>query len=106
MRLTGWPDGARTHAATALAAGLASTAATNPVDVVKTHMFAAASGGGSGSSSGSGGAFACAKDIFKKYGAKGFARGFAANYARLGPQTLVTFAVAEQLRRLAGLQAL
>lgn len=118
MAATGWPDGAATHLACAMATGLASTAATNPVDVVKTHMFMATAGkaaGGSGGGSGGGGGersgarmgpLQCARALAAEHGAAAFARGFLANYARLGPQTVVTFLVAEQLRRLAGLQAL
>jgi solute carrier family 25 uncoupling protein 8/9 len=98
MAATGWADAAATHLACALITGMASTLATNPVDVVKTHMFMA--GGGAG------GPLAVARRIGRAHGAAGFLRGFAANYARLGPQTVVTFTVAEQLRRLAGLQAL
>lgn len=39
LAITGWQDGALTHLATAMVAGVISTTATNPVDVVKTHMF-------------------------------------------------------------------
>lgn len=39
MRATGWRDNAATHLGTALISGVVSTTATNPVDVVKTHMF-------------------------------------------------------------------
>lgn len=39
MAVTGWRDGALTHLATAMVAGVISTTATNPVDVIKTHMF-------------------------------------------------------------------
>lgn len=35
----GWGDHLGTHLACAMATGLVSTTATNPVDVVKTHMF-------------------------------------------------------------------
>jgi solute carrier family 25 uncoupling protein 8/9 len=98
MDATGWGDTVATHLTCALATGFAATLATNPVDVVKTHMFVA------------GGRFAgpaaCARELYREHGAAGFFRGFAANYSRLGPQTVVTFLVAEQLRRLAGLQSL
>ncbi len=36
-------------------------------------------------------------------GLRGLMRGWSANYARLGPQTVTIFIVAEQLRKLAGL---
>jgi len=98
MSLTGWSDTLVTHLTCALVTGLASTLATNPVDVVKTHMFVA---GGRFA-----GPMACARQLYGQYGVGGFFRGFAANYSRLGPQTVVTFVVAEQLRRMAGLRAL
>jgi hypothetical protein len=98
MSATGWGDTLSTHLACSLVTGLASTAATNPVDVVKTHMFV---GGGKFT-----GPLACASSLYQEFGLAGFFRGFAANYSRLGPQTVVTFVVAEQLRRAAGLRAL
>ncbi|KAI8477204.1 MAG: mitochondrial carrier domain-containing protein [Monoraphidium minutum] len=98
MAATGWGDTALTHLACSLVTGLASTTATNPVDVVKTHMFV---GGGAAP-----GPAAVARRLYAAHGAAGFMRGWWANYSRLGPQTCVTFLVAEQLRRLAGLQAL
>jgi hypothetical protein len=39
MAATGWRDTAATHLATAMITGIVSTTATNPVDVIKTHMF-------------------------------------------------------------------
>jgi hypothetical protein len=98
MGATGWPDAAATHLACAMVTGLASTLATNPVDVVKTRMFMAGASAG--------GPLAAAAAVRAELGAAGFLRGFAANYARLGPQTVVTFLVAEQLRRAVGLRAL
>ena len=98
MARTGWGDTAATHLACAMATGLASTAATNPVDAVKTRMFAAGRAGG--------GALATAAAMYSARGAAAFAAGFTANYARLGPQSAVTFVVAEQLRAAAGLRAL
>lgn len=96
--VTGWGDTWQTHLSCSLITGLASTTATNPVDVVKTHMFVAGEKFT--------GPLACAAHLYSQHGAVGFMRGWWANYSRLGPQTCVTFIVAEQLRRLAGLQAL
>jgi solute carrier family 25 uncoupling protein 8/9 len=42
MAATGWRDSAATHLATAMITGIVSTTATNPVDVIKTHMFVGA----------------------------------------------------------------
>lgn len=93
---TGWGDHAGTHLAASMISGLVVTTATNPADCVKTVMFT--SGGGAG------GLAACTARIWRQQGAAGFMRGWSANYARLGPQTVVTFLMAEQLRSLAGLR--
>eukprot|EP00877_Chromochloris_zofingiensis_P010049 jgi/Chrzof1/5298/Cz15g21090.t1 len=95
MAATGWADDAATHLGCALITGLVSTIATNPVDVVKTHMFM----GGSKYT----GPLHCAYEVYASAGLTGFFRGWTANYARLGPQTVVTFMVAERLRELIGL---
>ena len=39
MAATGWGEHLGTHLSCAMVTGLVSTTATNPVDVVKTHMF-------------------------------------------------------------------
>jgi solute carrier family 25 uncoupling protein 8/9 len=95
---TGLRDGPGLQVITGLATGLVSTAVTNPIDVVKTAMFA--------SRAGAGGPLATAAEVYRTAGARGFMRGFAASYSRLGPQTLVMFLAAEQLRRAAGMGGL
>jgi solute carrier family 25 (mitochondrial uncoupling protein), member 8/9 len=47
-----------------------------------------------------------ARRIVAEEGAGAFFRGWMANYARLGPQTLLIFVVAEQLRKMMGLSSL
>lgn len=78
--------------------GLVTTTATAPVDVVKTHMYV------------HGGRFRgplhCAAAIVAAEGPSALLKGWVANYARLGPQTLLTFVAVEQLRRWAGLQSM
>jgi solute carrier family 25 uncoupling protein 8/9 len=49
---------------------------------------------------------ACAVAIYESHGLGGFWRGWLANYARLGPQTVMTFLVVEQLRHMAGMEPL
>ena len=88
------------HVGASAAAGLITTATTNPVDVVKTRMFI--SGEGKKLS-----AKEAAMEVVSEYGAlRGAMRGFTANYIRLGPQTMVTFVVAEELRKWFGLESL
>jgi len=81
-----------------VAAGLAATTITAPVDVVKTHMYCAGSKFNN--------PLHCASDIFVREGARGFFKGWTANYARLGPQTTIMFVVMEKMRYLAGMQGL
>ncbi|KIY93811.1 Kidney carrier protein 1 [Monoraphidium neglectum] len=73
MASTGWGDTAATHLACSLITGLASTTATNPIDVVKTHMFVSGRAGG--------GPLACAAALYRRQGAAGFMRGWWANYS-------------------------
>ncbi|CAI5945317.1 unnamed protein product [Closterium sp. NIES-65] len=52
------------------------------------------------------GSMHCAYSILRTEGIRGLYKGCAANYARLGPMTAITFIVYEQLRSLAGLSSL
>ena len=79
-------------------AGLAATTITAPVDVVKTHMYC------NGAKYAS--PLACAGDIFAREGARGFFKGWTANYARLGPQTTLMFVFMENMRHITGMKAL
>ncbi len=78
--------------------GLAATTITAPVDVVKTHMYC------NGSKYAN--PVACAADIFRREGARGFFKGWTANYARLGPQTTLMFVFMENMRHITGMKAL
>eukprot|EP00894_Picocystis_sp_ML_P005539 jgi/Pico_ML_1/56056/g1652.t1 len=49
------------------------------------------------------GPVATAGNIFAREGIRGLYKGWTANYARLGPQTTITFLVLEKLRSIAGL---
>lgn len=76
--------------------GVVTTTVTAPADVLKTRMFASAGGG----------VFEAAQKLVAEEGAGAFFKGWMANYVRLGPQTMITFLVAEQLRHMFGLEAL
>lgn len=78
MPLDRWSDGAHVHLAASLVAGLVSTTACNPVDVIKTNMFVSGS-----RYSGPGD---CLRSILAAEGPRGLMKGWTANYARLGPQ--------------------
>lgn len=71
---------------------------------------AVAAGGAPAASSGAPvayrGSMHCAYSILRTEGVRGLYKGCAANYARLGPMTAITFIVYEQLRAMAGLSSL
>lgn len=90
VRVTGMGDHIGLHFSAAMVAGLISTTATSPFDVMKTKMFVEAGKYRSMSH--------CAMVIMQSEGMMGFFRGWTANYVRLGPQTTITFIVVEFLR--------
>jgi len=94
----GAQDGFQTHFIVSMLTGVVTTAATNPVDMVKTQMFVAR---GSGVT-----AFGTLSRVLAAHGPMGLFKGFSANYVRLGPQTVVTFCVGEFLRERFGLNAM
>ncbi|BDA51103.1 probable mitochondrial uncoupling protein 2 [Coccomyxa sp. Obi] len=98
MRTTGWRDGLGTHVGVSMITGLAATTITQPVDMVKTHMYC------NGSKYAN--PLSCAADLFAKEGARGFFKGWTANYARLGPQTTLMFVFMENIRHITGMKAL
>ena len=51
------------------------------------------------------GGMAAAADILRNDGPKGFFKGWVANFARLGPQTVITFIVCERLRDVLGMKS-
>jgi solute carrier family 25 (mitochondrial uncoupling protein), member 8/9 len=118
---TGMRDGVLLHFTASMLAGLVTTTATNPVDMVKTQLYMDAGGGdgGAGVTEGAGkggaggrlrpglaGAFDALSMIVRKEGVAGLMRGWSANYVRLGPQTVITFVALEKFRAYAGLTAL
>ncbi len=88
-------EGVTLHFAVASITGLVTTVTTNPIDMIKTRVYV-----GEGASITS--TFA---HVLTRHGPLGLFRGFSANYLRLGPQTMVTFVVAEFLREKFGLGA-
>ncbi|PNH06480.1 Mitochondrial uncoupling protein 3 [Tetrabaena socialis] len=100
MGATGWGgDSLATQFAASSGAGLVTTTMTNPADVIKTRMFVA------------GGALKrtipeTIIEVYRADGLAGYFKGWTANYARLGPQTVITFMASEALRTALGLQGL
>lgn len=97
-QVTGMGDGVGTYIGASMAAGVVTTTATSPVDVVKTHMYARGLKGQ--------GMLAALASLVRELGPLILFRGWTANWARLGPQTAITFVVNEELRGLVGAQQL
>ncbi|MEW5306128.1 MAG: hypothetical protein WDW36_008618 [Sanguina aurantia] len=97
LTATGWKDDFGTHVACSMVTGLVVTTVTNPIDVIKTLVFVS---GTRFKTPMEAAAFVWAKD-----GLPGFFKGWTAYYARLGPQTVITFVIAEWLRKQAGMGA-
>ena len=102
----GEEDDLATHLCASMLTGLVTTTVTNPVDMIKTQLYVSAGATSESRKSAPGGAVAAARDVLRRQGPRGFMRGWTANYLRLGPQTVITFVALEQLRRLAGMDAL
>lgn len=83
-------DDPRLHFVASLAAGAAATLLTQPIDVIKTRSMSAKPG-----------EFANLFAIVAhtaKLGPMGFFKGFIPAFVRLGPHTILTFIMLEQLR--------
>lgn len=83
-------DNPATHFLSSLMAGAIATALTQPLDVLKTRAMNAEPG-----------QYKNLWDIVKhtaKVGPLGFYKGFFPAFVRLGPQTILTFLLLEQLR--------
>jgi len=98
IKTTPMEDGTPLHILVSSITGLVTTTATTPADVVKTLMFSGKEQYRT--------VFGAAKSLFNESGSMGFFRGWLPNYLRLGPQTIITFVVAERLREMAGLSRL
>lgn len=83
-------DNPATHFSASLMAGATATALTQPLDVMKTRMMNAAPGEFSGP-------WAVARTLIP-HGPSAFFKGFVPAFVRLGPQTILTFLLLEQLR--------
>ena len=80
-----------THFSASLLAGLVATTVCSPADVVKTRIMNAKGT--------SGGAVTILTTAVKNEGVGFMFRGWLPSFIRLGPHTIVTFLVLEQLRK-------
>jgi len=83
-------DNLMTHFTASLMAGMIATTLTQPIDVLKTLTMSAKPG-----------EFTGMKDIIRraaKHGPLGFFKGYVPAFLRVGPITVLTFVILEQLR--------
>jgi hypothetical protein len=96
-------DNVFTHFCASVAAGFLAAAVTSPVDVIKTRIMNQPV-----DNVGKGLLYRGTLDCFAKTlyseGFYGLYKGFIPNWVRIGPHTIVTFIVYEQLRKLGGLR--
>lgn len=85
------PSKKSTHFSASLLAGLVATTVCSPADVVKTRIMNAKGGSES--------ALSILKSAVTNEGVGFMFRGWIPSFIRLGPQTIVTFLVLEQLRK-------
>jgi hypothetical protein len=86
-------DGVKTHFAAALIASVLTATAVNPVDVVKTRVM---NDPGSSRSE----TVQHVVSIYRQYGVGGYMKGWTASYLRIGPHTIISFLLIEQVRKL------
>ncbi|KAF5930330.1 hypothetical protein HYC85_031203 [Camellia sinensis] len=84
-------------------AGTVSTLITAPVDMIKTRLMLQQESRTVGTYKNG---FHCAYQVLCQEGPRGLYKGGTAIFARLGPQTMITFILCEKLRDLAGLKAI
>ena len=85
-----------THLLGSLLASLVATTVCNPADVIKTRMMNDVSGGKVKFSN-------VCMDMLRQEGAMAFMKGWTASYSRIGPHTVISFILVEQIRRMIGL---
>lgn len=92
-RHTGISEGVQAHVGAAMTAGLVTTTVSTPADVIKSVVM---------HSKRRLHPIECARHILRQEGIRGMMRGWTANYARLGPHTLITVITFENLRTALG----
>jgi hypothetical protein len=98
----GFKENSLTHFTASMMAGFISAAVTSPVDVVKTRvMKQPVTSDGKRQYRNT---LDCMAQIIRTEGLFGFYKGFVPNWLRIGPHTIITFLIYEQLRRIAGIR--
>ncbi|KAK4780443.1 hypothetical protein SAY87_016549 [Trapa incisa] len=96
-------DGFHLHLISSSLAGTVSTLITAPMDMVKTRLMLQQDSKGVGKYKNG---FLCAYQVARTEGTRALYKGGFTIFARLGPQTMITFIMCEKLRELAGLKSI
>ena len=92
-------EGPSLHVVSSMIAGFVCACFTSPVDVVKTRMMNQHKDKKKIYTS----TFNCFVKTWRAEGVAGFYKGFIPNWMRIGPHTIITFFLFEQLRRIVGI---
>ncbi|CAF0784473.1 unnamed protein product, partial [Didymodactylos carnosus] len=87
-------EGIHTHFLAAMSAGFIAAVTTSPIDLIKSRIMNAPTGRYRG-------VIDCGRQVIKAEGLRGLYTGFVPVWLRVGPHSMITFVVFEQLRRLA-----
>jgi dicarboxylate transporter 10 len=93
MRVVGAGDTGYTHVASSTFAGLVATTVCSPADVIKTRVMSASAGARDSIPQ-------LLRDITREEGLRWMFRGWTPSFLRLGPQTIATFVILEQHRKI------
>jgi hypothetical protein len=93
-------EGIITHFVSSMISGFFCATTTSPIDVVKSRLMNQKVDGKILYTS----TADCFAKIIKVEGVKGLYKGWLPNWLRIGPHTVITFIVLEQLRRLSGIK--
>ena len=89
------PGSVAQHVAASLSAALVTVTVMNPLDVVSTRLYQSA-----GRNTVYAGPVDCALQLLRAEGVAALQKGWLAQFARLGPHTVLTFVLLEQVRPL------
>uniref|UniRef100_A0AAV1U7N0 Mitochondrial oxaloacetate transport protein n=1 Tax=Peronospora matthiolae TaxID=2874970 RepID=A0AAV1U7N0_9STRA len=99
LAAAGVEDGVWVHLSSSILTGLVVTMAMNPIDVVSTRIYSQKVVNGKGKLYS--GVMDCFRKTLNSEGIRGFYKGWAAHYMRLGPHTIVTFIIWEKAKKVA-----
>ncbi|XP_057826202.1 uncharacterized protein LOC131037955 isoform X1 [Cryptomeria japonica] len=102
-RWTSLKEGFFLHLSASTIAGIMGTLATAPIDTIKTRLMMQRESARIGIYKNG---FHCAYKVMLSEGLQGLYKGGTALFARLGPQTAITFLVYEKMREFTGMKAL